>query len=115
MNKETQELIERLSEKLGTTADHLWGVLIKQAPIQAIIDGITMAALIVLSILALKLFKDKYKKLWDTDAEPLVIVAGLFTAMLVVATIIIVCTTFDTTVTAVFNPEYWALKQIIHK
>jgi len=33
LEKELVPLLEKLSEKLGTTAEHLWQILIKQAPI----------------------------------------------------------------------------------
>lgn len=40
MNEQTVKLVEQLAQKLGTTTEYLWNVLIKQAPISAAIDMI---------------------------------------------------------------------------
>ena len=40
MNDQTLELIRDLAEKLGTTTEHLWGVLMTQAFISGIGDVI---------------------------------------------------------------------------
>ena len=39
MNEATAKLIEELAAKLGTTAEHLWGVLVRQAPISATVSA----------------------------------------------------------------------------
>ena len=36
MEENTTALLEKLAEKLGTTTEYLWGVLLSQAPIYAI-------------------------------------------------------------------------------
>ena len=38
MDEKFQKLIEALAAKLGTTAEHLWGVLVRQAPISGAVD-----------------------------------------------------------------------------
>ena len=40
MNDQTLELIRDLAEKLGTTTEHLWGVLVTQAYISGVGDVI---------------------------------------------------------------------------
>ena len=50
MNETTIQLIEELSKRLGTTVDHLWGVLVQQAPIFAVYRIIALIV-IVLSVL----------------------------------------------------------------
>lgn len=35
MEEKTIKLIEQLAQKLGTTTEYLWAVLLKQAPIDA--------------------------------------------------------------------------------
>lgn len=44
MNNDVGELILELAERLGTTGEHLWGVLVRQAPISGAIDLTVMAA-----------------------------------------------------------------------
>jgi hypothetical protein len=122
MNETTEKLIRELAEKLGTTTEHLWGILLKQAPISASID--TLIALIMLAILWMgyafvsKKTKvpektDHYKSLyaeWDGECA--------FAAWLALAAygFLTICITFcsiTSVVTALANPEYWALKQLI--
>ncbi len=37
MDEQIEKLLRELAEKLGTTAEHLWGVLMRQAPISGVI------------------------------------------------------------------------------
>ena len=39
MNDQTLQLLKQLADKLGTTAEHLWAVLVKQAGIEARMDA----------------------------------------------------------------------------
>ncbi|MGB4574573.1 MAG: hypothetical protein WBI79_06225, partial [Kiritimatiellia bacterium] len=47
MNEATAKLIEELAAKLGTTAEHLWGVLVRQAPISATVNAALTLAWVV--------------------------------------------------------------------
>ena len=47
MNDQTAKLIEQLAQKLGTTTEYLWSVLIKQAPI----DALSRLAFFIVSII----------------------------------------------------------------
>lgn len=38
MDDKYRQLIEDMAAKLGVTAEHLWGVLVKQAPISGAVD-----------------------------------------------------------------------------
>lgn len=48
MDDKYQQMIEALAAKLGTTAEHLWGVLVRQAPITGAVD---LAICVVLAAL----------------------------------------------------------------
>lgn len=120
MNPEIQqELLKRLdafAQKLGVTAEHLWGVLVKQAQIEATIAfGWTIFELIlfVIAVLCLRaaykhgrewLDGEKYIPLWATAlygcfATPLSIIAAMFNL-------------FDF-IRWYSNPEYFALQEIL--
>lgn len=107
MNEQTNQLIEKLAEKLGTTAEHLWAVLVRQAPITAItnIAGIIIG---VLLILVSALVVRKFTK--DDDEAGL---AWIIWGICAVVGILIILDASNTVATCFSNPEYWALKQII--
>lgn len=115
MNDNTEKLIRELSDKLGTTADHLWHVLVKQAPITVWLDISQCALLILLMFLAVKGMKILHKKYDETnDLDHPVYVAGWFaTVILASFTLFAIVSSVNEIPTAIFNPEYWALKQII--
>jgi len=122
MNQETKEIIQEIAEKLGTTAEHLWGVLIKQAGINAITDVII--ATITICVFAFT-FKYVMKKThvpekteeeryptaeWDDELGVLAHIILLIFAIIAAS---ITLASIYTVITALLNPEYWALKQII--
>jgi hypothetical protein len=45
--KELTELLGKLADKLGTTVEKLWSVLLKQAPISGTVDLLLCASLVV--------------------------------------------------------------------
>lgn len=112
MNEQTLQLIEKIALKLGTTAEHLWGVLVRQAPISGAI-GLACDVALILALYAM------WKKLltvdfdnwnWDSDFGKSVMYGGL-----AIATTILLVYAFGklpTEIAGFINPEYWALKQI---
>lgn len=111
MNEQTAKLIEQLASKLGTTAEHLWGVLVRQAPISATV-GILCDALLIIAVYLgwKKLLKVNFDN-WDNDMGK-----GMLFGGLAIATAICLCAAFgslQTEVAGFLNPEYWAIKQIL--
>ncbi len=106
MNGEILKRLDALAAKLGVTADHLWGVLIRQARIEAyewIAWGALWLALSCLTwYLTIKLYKDD-----DKDGE-LLITMGI--ASLTTTVVGLIC--MSGTPGLLLNPEYWALKQV---
>lgn len=113
-----------LATKLGTTAEYLWGVLLKQAPIAGV-TGLLLILLMVVSTVGWCWFvwckTTRLKKLkaggrpfqkadWDNDT------AGFALASVVVLLIFVIPTVgalLTPTIAALINPEYWALRQIL--
>jgi uncharacterized membrane-anchored protein len=113
MNDQTEMLIRELANKLGTTVDHLWGVLVRQAPIYGITSVLLFSLFVIVGYL---LFKFAYKKsdddsLLTCDKEfywfILIVYYAAFFALLVVNA--------QSIAAAFLNPEYWALHQLISK
>lgn len=114
MNETTDKLIRGLAEKLGTTTQHLWSVLLKQAPISSTSDTILILGYLAILIFLYKIVREKTKEEGDwndgcgSSALPWMIWVGFLIGFL-----IIVVTSFSTIIAGFVNPEFWALKQLI--
>lgn len=82
MNEKVLEALQALAIKLGTTADHLWGVLIKQAPIDGTIDLIACIALVLFNVASLRLVVRKALSDDPDWGEEIAVVACLAAALL---------------------------------
>jgi hypothetical protein len=126
MTDQMFQALMALAQKLGTTAEYLFGVLVKQA----VISGITNAAILVVwlfvfrkwfSIVSAKTKRppasknDDYRgprAEWDPE-DTRYVFAWVSIAIMSVATFIMCVTIIPDVVTAILNPEYFALKQIL--
>lgn len=110
MNDATVKLVEELAAKFGTTAERLWEVLIRQALFAGICDALVTVALVVGMVWSFRLVKAKTSleeaNSWDEVAWVIWAVFVFLAALLIIASL-------STTLAAFFNPEYWALKQLL--
>jgi hypothetical protein len=107
-----EALIRELAEKFGTTVEHLWGVLVRQAIIMGVSDCFFIGLLMVAMLWSYKFIQNKYDDIeWGVGRSELLIVWGI--AMIVSTFLIGVLGT--SAVTALLNPEYWALNQLFSK
>lgn len=123
MDEKTRSALTALAQKLGTTAEYLWGVLLKQAPIAGVTDLIVMAAWIAAIVFWARVVSrktatppatalDEYPAAQWRDEVGVGFAWLSVVALAVLAALVIGCG-LSTTVAAFFNPEYWALKQIL--
>ena len=123
MNEKTLQALTELANRLGTTTEYLWGVLLKQAPISGIIDLVFMTILIVVSVLLIQFVIRKTTKPKETEAyhdpgaewaEEAAVLAWIlvFTFLLFITAFVLF--NFSTAITAMVHPEYWALHQILN-
>lgn len=122
MNEQTNILFEKLAEKLGTTVEHLWGVLLTQAPISGFIDLVTCIALVFAMVFVYRLVRrkttvpqkteeNKYPSAeWVDDGRA---DAWICTTIFILIGTIIVAASLEGILAAFFNPEYWALKRVL--
>ncbi len=113
MNDKVLEALQTLAVKLGTTAEYLWGVLLKQAPIDGTIELIMYSILVWFNVrMARMVFRKTLsdKPEWkDSSSE----IAFVLLAALVFFSVIIVWCDAAMIIASFFNPEYWALKQLL--
>jgi hypothetical protein len=110
MNEKMFEFLQQLATKLGTTSEHLWGVLIKQALVVAVRDIIE---LVITAALLTLLWKQKDKIFsWAKgyDSRTALIVFG---ELFIMVWLLICIYSFETVITAIFNPEYWAFDTLL--
>lgn len=113
-------LLEKLADKLGTTTEYLWSVLIDQALISAINGIVFIFITIVVTFFTLK-YHIKFSKEASNgysvyyNQEELLIVPMLFVGMVCIIMIIMSLITLSDIITALLNPEYWALEKILNK
>lgn len=122
MDDKTLQALTALANKLGTTAEYLWGVLLRQAPITGVINLAVMAAWVAMAVLLLRWVRSKtrvppktederYPRAeWDSDGAFFAWAGSIAFAALVA---VIVGLELSGAIAALVNPEYWALRQIL--
>lgn len=120
MNQQLEQALTDLASKLGTTAEHLWSVLVRQAPIDSAINIAVWLLFVATGIVCWRLFRKTYQKAhiekdyFHDELVPLM-VAYFIGALGAGFTVLALAGNYaSTTLAGFFNPEYWALKQIIH-
>lgn len=104
-------LLQELAVKLGTTAEHLWGVLLKQAPISGIVDLILILCFVSAWVTVFNIVQKNYRNWEDVQKFAAWLVGGVISIYIV--TFVLFKT--EGIVTAFLNPEYWALSEILSK
>ena len=116
MNAQATEILTVLAEKLRTPIEHLWDVLVAQAKVDACTTIFTLLFLYAVAgalAWASRLCFANFDRIQRDDMEPLAAMAwGGFFLAVCVALVYTVAAVPDV-VTALTNPEYWALKQIL--
>ena len=116
MNEKTEQLVRELAEKLGTTIEHLWSVLVRHAVIQSIVGLVIIAGLIIVGTLWTRfLLKSTTSEdpRWPFDDEIPAILIWAITSLGWLVIVIVVLEKLPVEITALMNPEYWALKQLL--
>ena len=116
MNQETVKLIEQLANKLGTTSEYLWAVLLKQAPISSTITLIQFVLIAIFGVILYKSHKhlsnrDNEVSYRDSDASAVAMVIG-FIIFVILCIAAFLC--IEDVINGYFNREFWALEYILH-
>lgn len=113
MNDQTALLLEKLASKLGTTVEFLWTILLKQATLIGITNICEFILVLIVGFIFYKVCKyiDKIENsIFDTD---LVIVLETIVGSIWIVFFILTVVGLNTAITALINPEYWALNEIL--
>ena len=123
MDDKYRQLIEDMAAKFGTTAEHLWGVLVKQAPISGAVNLALCIVIATAAIWWLKIVIRKTKPVspgpnkhpgaeWEYDTA---VPAYISAAVAVILAIAFILMSANGIVTSFLNPEYWALLQLLKR
>jgi hypothetical protein len=117
MDERTAELIERLALQLGTTAEHLWSVLVVQARVVAVQDIVTGLLLCVglwFGVRAARWLWAEIRRERGAYDDPMGYVLGFICLLIGEAvTGVFTISLFVEASTCAVNPEYWALRQVL--
>lgn len=117
MNEQATKLIEQLAQKLGTTSEYLWGILLKQATIDATITLI-QCILIWLGVIVFYKFHKYFSKKEDRtysiyDRNETICATMVIASFIMGVMLIISFFSINSIISGYFNPEYWALNEIL--
>ncbi len=113
MDEKTLQAVTALANKLGTTAEYLWGVLVRQAPISGAITLILCAAWAAAAIWVWRTVHSKTsgeRPEWTEEGAVFGWAGAFFFCGLCG---LIASLEITGAITALVNPEFWALKQVL--
>ena len=116
--KDYAEMLQALADKFGTTVEHLWGVMVYQAPLSATINVLQSIGLALFLIWGLKLVTNKTTRPQGEDyqraewSEEGAVAAWFVWGIAALFITVFIVTTVENIATGFLNPEYWALMRI---
>lgn len=110
------EYIDKLAAKLGVAAEHVYGVLVKQAFASGVTDSIIGFIFLMIAVIAgviitkvtIKIYGERYCN-WDCEWFFVVLAVGL----LVILPGVFGIYAITEGIKALINPEYYAIKEIL--
>lgn len=116
MDKSVSEVIQALSDKLGTTSEYLWSALLKQAPIDGVASLVGLAiwfALLWLAWMYIKRMEEINDIESSDDARARKAAATVAWFVVVGLSVLALISSSGTIIAAFFNQEYWALQFVM--
>ena len=116
MNENTTKLLEQLAQKLGTTSEYLWTILVSQAHLDAwhklIMLMLSVLAFILITRLNLRAYsKGEYLDQYD-DLTPRCGWA-IVSTIVTLAFLIYGLSVISDILSGFFNPQFWALNYVM--
>lgn len=108
MEKEIAPMLKEIADQMGVAVPYLWDALISQASVYGVFTLLVSTMPFFLSGVAIWVFYRFYKENNDALSFLILIGAGTFVLFAFCGMWLV----YDG-VTALYNPEYWALKKIL--
>ena len=123
MEEKAFEYIDAIAANLGVAAEHVYGALLKQAMVSGLRSVVYIIICLAVSYLIIKMFKRIYSDVKEGEEGIFVdsfgiSLGGVFAIIIGGVAIIIlffaIMADIGNATTALLNPEYWALKEILN-
>lgn len=122
MNETTTQIMERLdllAAKLGVTAEHMWGVLVKQAVVEGTYGVVGIALGVACCLVGLWTLSKSTNKVSleraDRDESFVAFMSYALTPLVAAVLVLFGCVSVYVGIASTqyfFNPEYFALREI---
>lgn len=122
MEEKAFEYIDAIAANLGVAAEHVYGALLKQAMVSGLRSVVYILICLAVGYVIIKMFKRIYSDVKEGEDGIFVdsfgiSLGGVFAIITGGVAIIIlffaVMSDISNATTALLNPEYWALKEIL--
>lgn len=115
--EEMVPLLEQLAAQMNTTVEFLWDVLVRQAQVEVAKFIMYLILFILYTIGSVKFIRYGIHKGKEEDGDVDAEIRWLFSTVLVgilnIIYLVVLFINVGFVVTALLNPEYWALQQIL--
>ena len=122
MEEKAFEYIDAIAANLGVAAEHVYGALLKQAMVSGLRSVVYIIICLAVSYLIIKMFKRIYSDVKEGEEGIFVdsygvsiggVIALIFGGIAIVIMFFATMSDISNATTALLNPEYWALKEIL--
>lgn len=110
LSSEVLVKIDALAQKLGMTVEQIWPWMIRQQYTEAIWPAILFVIFFISALYVCRFIK---KVNWDEYKLSVEQVIGIIGGIIAVFGLVISFTNFIAEFSDIFNPEYWALKDLM--
>ena len=122
MEEKAFEYIDAIAANLGVAAEHVYGALLKQAMVSGLRSVVYIIIYLAVSYAIIKVLKRVYSDVKEDEEGLFVdsfgvplggVFALVFGGIALVIMFFVIMADISNTSTALLNPEYWALKEIL--
>ena len=124
MEEKAFEYIDSIATNLGVAAEHVYGALLKQAMVSGVRSVVYIILCLAVVYMVIRMLKKVYTDVkdgnnnsifldgWDISAAG--IIASFAGGIALFILFIAIIANISNASTALLNPEYWALKEILN-
>lgn len=122
MEEKAFEYIDAIAANLGVAAEHVYGALLKQAMVSGLRSVVYIIICLAVSYVIIKMFKRIYSDVKEGEDGIFVdsygvslggVFALIFGGIAIIIMFFAIMADIGNATTALLNPEYWALKEIL--
>ena len=122
MEEKAFEYIDALAANLGVAAEHVYGALLKQAMVSGVRSLVFIIIFLAVGYAIIKMFMRIYSDVKEGEDGLFVdsyevslggLFALMFGGMAIIIMFLAIMADISNATTALLNPEYWALKEIL--